>query len=112
MRLPREALARRLGTTHRTIEDLENGALSSLPHWRETVRIVRGYCEIAAARPAADSLAHADPVGQCGLARPDPPTAVERYAPAGSADRPSAQGMRQKAATPRGGGAGRARCLP
>ena len=45
-RLPREAIARRLATTPGTIEDLENGALSSLPHWRETVRIVRGYCEI------------------------------------------------------------------
>jgi hypothetical protein len=44
-RLPREALARRLATTPAIIEDLEMGALSSLPHWRETVRIVRAYCE-------------------------------------------------------------------
>jgi transcriptional regulator with XRE-family HTH domain len=46
MRLPREAIARRLATTPGTIEDLENGAVASLPHWRETVRIVRSYCEI------------------------------------------------------------------
>jgi transcriptional regulator with XRE-family HTH domain len=46
MRLPREAVARRLATTPATIEDLENGAVASLPHWRETVRIVRSYCEI------------------------------------------------------------------
>ena len=42
MRLPREAIARRLATTPGTIEDFENGAIASLPHWRETVRIVRG----------------------------------------------------------------------
>jgi hypothetical protein len=46
MRLPREAIARRLATTPGTIEDLEAGAVSSLPHWRETSRIVRGYCEL------------------------------------------------------------------
>jgi hypothetical protein len=46
MRLPREAIARRLATTPGVIEDLENGAVASLPHWRETVRVVRSYCEI------------------------------------------------------------------
>jgi len=46
IRSPREAIARRLATTPATIEDLETGAVSSLPHWRETVRIVRGYCEL------------------------------------------------------------------
>lgn len=46
MRLPREAIARRLATTPGTIEDLENGAVAALPHWRETTRIVRSYCEI------------------------------------------------------------------
>ncbi|MBX9590066.1 MAG: helix-turn-helix domain-containing protein [Hyphomonadaceae bacterium] len=45
-RLPREAIARRLATTPGTIEDLENGAVASLPHWRETTRIVRSYCEL------------------------------------------------------------------
>src|SRR5262245_37148228 len=45
-RLPREAVARRLATTSATIEDLENGAVASLPRWPETVRIVRSYCEI------------------------------------------------------------------
>jgi DNA-binding XRE family transcriptional regulator len=45
-RLTREALARHLATTPATIEDLETGAVSALPHWRETVRIVRSYCEI------------------------------------------------------------------
>jgi DNA-binding XRE family transcriptional regulator len=46
MRLSREALARRLATTPATIDDLETGAVASLPHWRETVRIVRSYCEM------------------------------------------------------------------
>lgn len=46
MRLPREAIARRLATTPAVIEDLELGTVSSLPHWRETTRIVRGYCEL------------------------------------------------------------------
>jgi hypothetical protein len=46
MRLPREALARRLATTPGVIEDLENGAIAALPHWPETVRIVRSYCEL------------------------------------------------------------------
>jgi len=45
-RLSREAVARRLATTPATIEDLEMGAVFALPHWRETVRIVRGYCEL------------------------------------------------------------------
>lgn len=45
-RLSREALARRLATTPATIEDLEMGAIFALPTWRETVRIVRSYCEL------------------------------------------------------------------
>jgi hypothetical protein len=45
-RLSRDAIARRLATTPATIEDLELGAVASLPHWPETVRIVRGYCEL------------------------------------------------------------------
>ena len=45
MRLSREALARRLVTTTVTIDDFESGSLTALPHWKETVRIVRAYCE-------------------------------------------------------------------
>jgi hypothetical protein len=51
MRLPREAIARRLATTQAVIEDLENGAVASLPHWPETVRIVRSYCELLGLDP-------------------------------------------------------------
>lgn len=46
MRLTREAIARRLATSPATIEDLELGAVLALPHWPETVRIVRAYCEL------------------------------------------------------------------
>jgi len=45
-RLSRDAIARHLATTSATIEDLEMGAVFALPHWRETVRIVRSYCEL------------------------------------------------------------------
>jgi hypothetical protein len=51
LRAPREAIARRLATTPGVIEDLENGSVASLPHWRETVRIVRTYCEILRLNP-------------------------------------------------------------
>jgi hypothetical protein len=46
VRATREAVARRLATSVATIEDLENGAVSALPHWPETVRVVRAYCEM------------------------------------------------------------------
>ena len=46
LRLPRDAIARRLATNTSVIEELETGAVSSLPHWPETVRVVRGYCEL------------------------------------------------------------------
>jgi Helix-turn-helix domain len=45
-RLTRAAIAQRLATTAATIEDLETGAVAGLPHWAETDRIVRSYCEI------------------------------------------------------------------
>jgi hypothetical protein len=45
-RLTRAAVAQRLATTAATIENLEMGAVAALPHWPETVRIVRSYCEI------------------------------------------------------------------
>src|SRR5215471_10356130 len=46
VRASREAIARRLATSVAVIEDLENGAVSTLPQWNETVRIVRAYCEL------------------------------------------------------------------
>jgi hypothetical protein len=46
MKVSRETIARRLATTASTIESFESGAVSALPHWKETGRIVRGYCEL------------------------------------------------------------------
>ena len=69
MRLSREALARRLATTPGTIDDFETGTISNLPHWRETTRIVRGYCETLRLDP--------DPILwriQNHLRAPEPPT--------------------------------------
>jgi hypothetical protein len=39
-------LARRLATGTWTVENFEAGAIAALPHWKETTRIVRGYCEL------------------------------------------------------------------
>jgi helix-turn-helix protein len=46
MKVPRETIARRLATTTATIDSLEAGAIAALPHWKETSRIVRAYCEL------------------------------------------------------------------
>lgn len=46
MKVTRDTVARRLATSIFTIEAFETGMLASLPHWRETERIVRGYCEL------------------------------------------------------------------
>jgi transcriptional regulator with XRE-family HTH domain len=46
MKVSRETIARRLATTPSTIESFETGAVAALPHWKETGRIVRTYCEL------------------------------------------------------------------
>jgi transcriptional regulator with XRE-family HTH domain len=104
-RLPREALARRLATTPSTIEDLENGALSSLPHWRETVRIVRGYCEILRLDPqpilwrmqSQWESSHADPPTRSNGTRPPGPAPAALRRDAGKS-RPAAR-VRRRART-------------
>jgi transcriptional regulator with XRE-family HTH domain len=83
-RLTREALARRLATTPGTIEDLENGTVASLPHWRETVRIVRTYCETLRLDPEPilwriqSQLQTADPHADSVTRPPGPPPALLR----------------------------------
>ncbi len=108
MRLPREAIARRLATTPGTIEDLENGALSSLPHWRETVRIVRGYCEILRLDPQP-ILWRMQSQWDAACLDDDPPTRSNGTRPQG----PPPAALRKEARTkPPAGparGAGRAR---
>jgi hypothetical protein len=46
MKVSRETIARRLATTPSIIETFEAGAVSALPHWKETNRIVLAYCQI------------------------------------------------------------------
>jgi hypothetical protein len=46
MRLTREALARRLATSPAILDNFEAGAITALPHSKETTRIVNGYCEL------------------------------------------------------------------
>src|SRR5262245_17621117 len=46
MNAARDAIARRLATHSSTIDGFEAGAVNALPHWKETERIVRGYCEL------------------------------------------------------------------
>ncbi len=46
MKVPRETIARRLATLPSTIDNFEAGAVGALPHWKESARIIRGYCEL------------------------------------------------------------------
>jgi hypothetical protein len=99
-RLSRDAIARRLATTPATIEDLELGAVSALPHWPETVRIVRGYCELLRLDPepllwriqqllrAGDDPPPSRPVGP-------PPPALRKERPRAPAPRRRRRGLRK-----------------
>jgi transcriptional regulator with XRE-family HTH domain len=51
MGVSRETIARRLATAPSTIDNFEAGAVSALPHWKETARIVRSYCELLRMTP-------------------------------------------------------------
>jgi transcriptional regulator with XRE-family HTH domain len=51
MKVSRETIARRLATSPSTIDNFEAGAVTVLPHGKETERIVRGYCELLRADP-------------------------------------------------------------
>src|SRR5262245_62329440 len=46
LKVPRDALARRLATSPAVIDSFEAGAITALPHWKETERIVRSYCDL------------------------------------------------------------------
>ncbi len=46
MKVSRDTIARRLATSVFVVDAFETGTVPSLPHWRETARIVRGYCEL------------------------------------------------------------------
>jgi hypothetical protein len=51
MKASRDMISRRLATSPSTIDDFEAGAIAALPHWKETSRIVRGYCELLRVDP-------------------------------------------------------------
>jgi Helix-turn-helix domain len=51
MKVSRETIARRLATTPACVDNFEAGAVSALPHGKETDRIVRGYCELLRVDP-------------------------------------------------------------
>jgi hypothetical protein len=51
MKVSRETIARRLATNPSSIDSFEAGAVSALPHGKETDRIVRGYCELLRVDP-------------------------------------------------------------
>lgn len=46
LKASREAIARRLTTSTATLDNFEAGAITALPHGKETARIVRAYCEL------------------------------------------------------------------
>jgi cytoskeletal protein RodZ len=46
MKVSRETVARRLATSPAIVDSFEAGAIAALPHWRETARIINGYCEL------------------------------------------------------------------
>jgi hypothetical protein len=46
LKVSREAIARRLTTTTAMVDTFEAGAVANFPHWKETARLVRAYCEL------------------------------------------------------------------
>ena len=58
MKVSRETIARRLATSPSTIDNFEAGAVSALPHWKETEPDRARLLRAAARRPRADPLAH------------------------------------------------------
>ncbi|HJZ43917.1 MAG TPA: helix-turn-helix domain-containing protein [Hyphomicrobiaceae bacterium] len=51
LRLSRDAMARRLGIQVSIVDSFEAGVVTALPHWKETARIVGGYCELVRIDP-------------------------------------------------------------
>ena len=89
MNVSRETIARRLATRASTIDDFEAGAITALPHWKETNRIVCGYCELLRLDPEPilwRIRSHLEAVANYARSaappRPAPPTAGTRPPPA------------------------------
>ena len=78
MNVSRETIARRLATHAQTIDDFEAGAVTALPHWKETERIVRGYCELLRLDPQPilwRIRSHLDLLARPPMPAPRPPVA-------------------------------------
>jgi hypothetical protein len=78
MNVSRETIARRLATHAQTIDDFEAGAVTALPHWKETERIVRGYCDLLRLDPQPilwRIRSHLDSLARPPVAAPRPPVA-------------------------------------
>jgi helix-turn-helix protein len=106
MKVSRETIARRLATNTATIDNFEAGAVSVLPHGKETDRIVRGYCELLRVDPEPILWRIRDHMqaiaSQARSAVPPRPlrqtTAGRRTAPR---SRPTAKSARVKVRSPR-----------
>ncbi|KAB2911330.1 MAG: helix-turn-helix domain-containing protein [Hyphomicrobiaceae bacterium] len=92
MKVSRETIARRLATSPLTIDDFEAGAITALPHWKETSRIVRSYCELLRLDPQPilwRIRSHLDAVAGYAAASPGPArlghpqTGASSWSPAG-----------------------------
>ncbi len=90
MKVSRETIARRLATSPLTIDDFEAGAITALPHWKETSRIVRSYCELLRLDPQPilwRIRSHLDAVTGYAAASParpaHVPTGASSWSPAG-----------------------------
>jgi len=94
MKASRETIARRLAIAVATIDTFETGAVAAFPHWRETERIVRTYCELLRLDP--EPILWRIRAQLRALAAPAPapparplPAVVRASSPARSADRPA-----------------------
>jgi helix-turn-helix protein len=93
MKVPRETIARRLATSPATIDNFEAGAIGALPHWKESARIIRGYCELLRLDPEPILWRVRDLLKA-------PPTEVRALAPAPAPARPRTVGHPSQAPGP------------
>jgi hypothetical protein len=106
MRVSRETVARRLATTTFIIDSFEAGSIGSLPHWKETTRIVRGYCEVLRLDPEPilwrlrsrlQAAAASPPTPGAALATPPEPASAASPASLPPPRTPSSEAVRSPA---------------
>jgi hypothetical protein len=106
LKVSRESIARRLATSPAMVDTFEAGAIAAFPHWKETARIVRAYCELVRFDPEPllfrihshlQALAHRSPrpaPGGPAMAAPRPP--APRTHPPAQAERSPAASRRRR----------------